>query len=267
MKKFILAFSIVLLATLVASSTEASHSWGPYHWARSANPLSLKLGDNLSSTSWKAHLATASTDWTASSVLDTAIVLGTALRHRSSQKDCSPVNGTVQVCNKTYGNNGWLGLAQIWISGSHITQGVAKMNDTYFNLAKYNNPNEKLHVVCQEVGHTFGLDHQSEDGTSQNTCMDYFSNTGANAESTLSTHPNAHDYAQLETIYAHLDVLSPTPTTKNGNGNGNGNIIVDLNDPSAWGKAVRQDARGNNSLYELDLGNGNKLFTFVTWAE
>ena len=174
MKKIIFVFSIVLFVTLLARMAEASHSWGPYHWTRSANPLMLKLGDNLSSTSWKAHLAIASTDWTVSTVLDTTIVPGTALRHRSPQKDCSPVSGTVQVCNKTYGWNGWIGLAQIWISGSHITQGVAKMNDTYFNLATYNNPNEKLHVMCQEVGHTFGLDHQWEEGTSQDRCMDYF---------------------------------------------------------------------------------------------
>ena len=59
--------------------------------------------------------------------------------------------------------------------------------------------------MCQEVAHTFGLDHQSTDGSSQNSCMDYVSSTGANAGSTLSTKPNAHDFDQLNTIYAHLD--------------------------------------------------------------
>ena len=129
----------------------------------------------------------------------TAIVGGT------SSKRCSMVLGTTQVCNGTYGNNGWLGLASINISGDHITQDTAKMNGTYFNTSTYNNPNEREHVMCQEVAHTFGLDHQSTDGSSQNSCMDYFSNTGANAGSTLSTKPNAHDFDQLNTIYAHLD--------------------------------------------------------------
>ena len=116
------------------------------------------------------------------------------------------VTGTTQVCNGTYGNNGWLGLASINISGSHITQGSAKLNDTYFNTATYNNPNERRHVMCQEIAHTFGLNHQSTDGTSLNTCMDYFSNTGTNATSTLSTRPNKHDFDQLNTIYGgHLD--------------------------------------------------------------
>ena len=266
LKKSIIFISILSLV-LVASVASANHSWGIYHWPRTSNPFSLKLGDNLTSA-WNAYLVTASTDWSVSSVLDTTIVLGTALRHRSSNLDCSPVSNTVQVCNKTYGKNGWLGLAQIWITGgTHITQGAVKLNDTYFNTSKYNNPNEKLHVVCQEVGHTFGLDHQSEDGSSQNTCMDYFSNTGANAGSTLSTKPNAHDYEQLGIIYAHLETAF---LSTDGGGKGKPATVgqnMDLNDPSAWGKAVRQDARGNNSLYERDLGNGNKIFTFVTWAE
>src|SRR5207249_1331178 len=129
----------------------------------------------------------------------TAIVAGT------SNKRCSMVAGTTQVCNGRYGNNGWLGLATINITGTHITRGSAKMNDTYFNTATYNNPNEREHVMCQEVAHTFGLDHQSTDGSSLNTCMDYFSNTGANAGSTLSTKPNAHDFEELNIIYQHLD--------------------------------------------------------------
>src|SRR3982750_1253240 len=113
------------------------------------------------------------------------------------------VAGTTQVCNDNYGRNGWLGLASINITGgTHITQGSAKINDTYFNSPTYNNVNEKEHVMCQEVAHTFGLDHQSTDGSSQDSCMDYFSNTGANASSTLSTKPNKHDFDELNVIYA-----------------------------------------------------------------
>ena len=148
----------------------------------------------------RSHLTQTSSDWNSgNSAVLTAIVGGT------SSKRCSMVLGTTQVCNGTYGNNGWLGLASINISGDHITQDTAKMNGTYFNTSTYNNPNEREHVMCQEVAHTFGLDHQSTDGSSQNSCMDYFSNTGANAGSTLSTKPNAHDFDQLNTIYAHLD--------------------------------------------------------------
>ena len=40
----------------------ANHSWGSYHWARTANPFELALGDNVSSA-WDKYLATASSDW------------------------------------------------------------------------------------------------------------------------------------------------------------------------------------------------------------
>ena len=43
--------------------------------------------------------------------------------------------------------------------------------------------------------------------------------------------------------------------------------MVDLNDPSAWGRAVKQDASGKDSVFERDLGKGNKIFTFVIWAQ
>ncbi len=255
---------VALAVFAVAGTALATHSWGGYHWARTGNPFTLKLGDNVSSV-WDPILATASSDWTLSSVLDTAVVTGL-----SNPKNCRPTAGRVEVCSKTYGNNGWLGLAQIWITGgTHITQGAVKLNDTYFNTPTYNNPNEKLHVMCQEIGHTFGLDHQSTNGSSLDTCMDYFSNTGVNAGSTLSTHPNQHDYDELVTIYTHLD--STNTVLSSGGGKGKpanvGQNIEDFNDPSAWGKAAKQDARGKNSLYERDLGKGEKLFTFVTWAE
>ncbi|MEK9151617.1 MAG: hypothetical protein AAB547_03215 [Patescibacteria group bacterium] len=266
-KKLSLSFKMFVSVALLLSvgafvmTADASHSWGNYHWARTANPFTLQLGNNVTGT-WGTHLATASTDWSVSSVLDTAVVTGL-----TNSKNCKAVKGRVEVCNRTYGNNGWLGIAQIWISGSHITQGAVKVNDTYFNTLTYNNPNEKLHVMCQEIGHTLGLDHQSTDGGSLGTCMDYFSNTGTNAGSTQSTHPNDHDYAQLEAIYAHLDSVTTLLGKVAGTSARAGNDDIDVTDPKEWGKEVRKDKKGKESLYERDLGKGNKLFTFVVWAE
>lgn len=247
-----------VLAVVSATTVVANHSWNNYHWARTSNPFTLKLGDNLTSADWKGHLATTSQDWNSgSSPLDTAIVNGTA------RKRCSMVAGTTQVCNSTYGNNGWLGLASINIAnGEHITQGSAKLNDTYFNTATYNNPNERLHVMCQEVAHTFGLGHTSEDGSSQNTCMDYFSNTGANAGSSLSTKPNAHDFAQLSTTYAHLD--STTTLASSASTAGSASEVSD--DPNSWGQLMSQSKNGRSSTYERWERNGSKTATHVFWT-
>lgn len=257
-RKSLIAVAFALLLTLPVALV-ASHSWGGYHWARTANPFTLKLGDNMTGD-WKPLLAQTSSDWNSGNTpVITAIVAGT------SNKNCRMVAGTTQVCNGRYGNNGWLGLASINITGgTHITQGSAKMNDTYFNTATYNNPNEKLHVVCQEVAHTFGLDHQSTDGSSQNSCMDYFSNTGANAGSTLSTKPNSHDFQELNTIYAHLD---STTTVAAMTSPASSKADVDVtDDPNSWGQLRSQSANGRSSTYERSNKDGSVTLTHVYWT-
>lgn len=249
--------SFVSLATLAASvlvtTAHASHSWGGYHWARKSNPFTLKLGDNLTS-SWDPYLATTSSDWTASSVLDTGVVTG------QSNKNCRPTAGRIEVCNGKYGNNGWLGIAQVWASGSHITQGTTKLNDSYFTTAKYNTPAWKNLVMCQEVGHTFGLGHQDENfaNTPLGSCMDYSNDPVPNQ------HPNAHDYEQLELIYAHLDTTTTVgaATSPQAKSDTEGS-----DDPAAWGKAVRQDAQGRDSVFMRESRNGDKVFTFVFWED
>lgn len=242
---------------LIPLLTHASHSWGGYHWARTANPFTLKLGDNVTGV-WDGHLSTTSSDWSVSSVLDTAIVAG------QGGKNCRATAGRTEVCNKKYGRTGWLGIAQIWINGTgHITQGLAKMNDTYFNTAPYNTTPWRNLVMCQEVAHTFGLDHQDEDFGNLNlgTCMDYTSDPDGPPS---NEHPNVHDFAQLELIYAHLDGSS---TLSAGVPGSNGQ---DVEDPKDWGKVVKvvkKDGKDRPSLYEKDLGNGHKVFTHVFWAE
>src|SRR5215212_8067322 len=150
------ALAVLLVLVAFSPAAQAHHSWGKYHWARQSNPFTLQLGDNVSQT-WDSSLKTASSDWSQSSVLDTTVAPGLA-----KSKNCRPTSGRVEVCNSTYGNNGWLGIAQIWASGSHIMQGTTKMNDTYFNTARYNTPAWRQMVTCQEVAHDYGLDHQNE---------------------------------------------------------------------------------------------------------
>jgi hypothetical protein len=253
--------ALIVAAAAIPAITLATHSWGGYHWARTTPQFTLKLGDNLTSTDWKSHLAQTSTNWNSgNSPVLTAVVAGGAKRR------CSMVAGTAQVCNGKYGNNGWLGLASINITGgTHITQGSAKMNDTYFSTATYNNPNERQHVMCQEVAHTFGLDHQSEDGSSQNSCMDYFSNTGANAGSTLSTKPNAHDFEELRIIYQHLDSFS-TVAAMTAVSAASSEVDIDHERPESWGTLMRQNRHGRSSVYERHNRDGSVTVTHVFWT-
>lgn len=254
-KNSILVLSVALLSIGVFGFVSADHSWGPYHWARKSNPFTLKLGDNVSST-WDSYLNTASSQWSGSSILDTTVVAGLA------GKNCRPTSGRIEVCNRTYGNNGWLGLAQIWISGSHITQGVTKLNDTYFNTSTYNTTGWRSLVICQEIGHDFGLGHQDEDFNNSpivpHTCMDYFV-----PDPNEIVGPNAHDFEQLEAMYAHLD--STTTIKAEGPSRGNG-LDVDLENPSEWGRSLGQDGQGKDNLFVRDLGGGKKIFTHVFWV-
>jgi hypothetical protein len=244
------------LAALVAVSY-ASHSWGSYHWARTANPFTLKFGDNVPSA-WDAYLLEALADWTTSNVLDAVRVDGS-----TTAKRCRPSSGRVEVCATTYGKNGWLGLASIWVSGSHITQGTAKMNDSYFNTAAYNTPAWRRLVMCQEIAHTFGLDHQDENFSNGNlgTCMDYTSNPTGNE------HPDAHDYAQLEEIYEHLDSTTSASQTSARGAMPPAMTDIDFEGPGQWGRLIRSTRNDRTQLFELDFGGGHKIFTFVIWAD
>ncbi|MBA2294873.1 MAG: hypothetical protein H0W16_07050 [Actinobacteria bacterium] len=242
MKKLVaLAIAVTAFAGLVGAAS-ANHAWGNYHWARTTNSFTLKLGDNVSSA-WASYLATTSTDWSKSTVLDTTVVAG------QSKGRCRPTAGRVEVCNGSYGQNGWLGVASIWANGSHITQGTVKVNDTYFNTATYNTPAWRNLVMCQEVGHTLGLDHQDENFTNTNlgTCMDYTNDPASNQ------HPNTHDYQQLEGIYAHTD-----STTTVGMSTGFLPDAVPSFTPAQ---------RVSRSTYRTDLGEGRSLVTHVFWIE
>jgi hypothetical protein len=278
-----------LLIAGAAGPALASHSWATYHWARTSNPFTLKVGDNVDST-WDSYLYCLGTspldsasapvsgcagDWTSSraatlhpaaaAVLDTTVVAGT-----TTAKQCKPSVGRVQVCNSSYGNNGWLGIAQVWTSGSHITQGAVKLNDTYFKTSRYNTPAWRSMVMCQEVGHVLGLDHQDEGFNNLNlgSCMDYTNDPAAAPD---NMHPNGHDYEQLALIYAHSDASTTVKASAGATGKTtrNRNKVQAMNpgnDPAAWGRVVERDDRGRPLLYDLHGANGQHIFTWVFWA-
>jgi hypothetical protein len=235
-RRFMLTLGVfAVTASVFVSTAAANHSWGGYHWARTSNPFTVKLGDNLSS------------QWTA--ILRTTIVAG-----GSRQKHCRATAGQDEICNGSYGNNGWLGVAQIWLAtGNHITQGTVKVNDTYFNTATYNTTAWRNLVMCQEVGHTFGLDHQDENFNNANlgTCMDYTN------DPTTNQHPNKHDYDELALIYAHLD-----STTTVGAAAPNSQAHSDNAAPIA---IERRDRISNSTIVEK-FADGSSRVTHIIWA-
>ncbi len=235
-------------ASVLATPLLASHSWGGYHWKRTTTQISPPVGDNVTSV-WDSYLRTAVTDWNASSVIQSSVVTG-----QSSPSTCAPRAGRIEVCNYAYGNTGWLGIAQVWLSSGHISQGTTKLNDTYFAQAQYNTPAWRAAVTCQEIGHDYGLGHQDEDFNTDATtsCMEYTSIPAGNE------HPDSHDYNQLLAIYNHLESASATSTLANQQALGNSQ--------AQWGKAVGVDKHGRQNRYVRDLGNGNKVITHVLWA-
>ena len=235
-----------VVAGLAASTASANHAWSKYHWARTANPFTIKLGDNVTAA-WDDYLTLASSDWSASTVMDTPVVPGS-----TTGATCAATAGRVEVCNAAYGATGWLGVAQISISrGRHITQGTAKVNDTYYTTgSKYDTAYWRAHVMCQEVGHDFGLGHQDESGADLHTCMDYY-NMAVPHEHTK--HPNQHDYDQLVDIYSHLD---PSTTISAGA----------AANPNAAPVAIERSDRISNTIIHEHFKDGSERLTHIYWA-
>jgi hypothetical protein len=229
--------ALVLAATLAVAAPAAAndHSWGGYHWSVTATSFTVNLDNNLTTPGWREIGAASAADWSQASVLD-AVLSGPLV----DNKRCKASSGRVEVCNGKYGRNGWLGIAQVWVSGGHIVQAVAKMNDTYLATG-YSDVNRQ-HVLCQEVGHTFGLDHTSEDGSNDGTCMDYWRELG-------NPSPNQGDYAMLSAIYDHVHTSST--------------LALSAATAPASGKAVRL----RDDLYVENQGFGRRLYTFVTWVD
>jgi hypothetical protein len=251
MGKVLALVGVALASVALVGTALADHAWGNYHWSRTANPLALNVGDNVTS-GWDSYLNEAISDWNSSSVLELSGVTG-----GTTGSTCAPTSGRIEACNAGYGNTGWLGIAQIWVKRGHITQATTKVNDTYFDTAPYNTPAWRRLVMCQEIAHDFGLDHQDEnfDNPNLGSCMDYTSDPDGPPS---NEHPNAHDYEQLESIYAHLD-------------GGGGGKPCNPNKPgcqTSTGNAppFSQASRANGDVYVDALPGGGHRITHVFWA-
>ena len=279
MKTSMLRIALVSAASLsIGSAAFAGHSWNDYHWSFDGQ-LEVKVGDNVDDGKWLKYLQQSMTGgsrqdpedtepgegWNATSQIESPIVAGS-----TNPKNCKAVSGTIQACSNRYGQTGWLGVAQIWLSGGHIVQATTKVNDTYFDTARYNTPGWRMMVMCQEIGHDYGLGHVNENFDDPNTgsCMDYTNDPARDDGAGTNEYIDQHDKDQLGIQYGHTDTASSTASGPGKSGarvnfpdNGIGG-----NTPASWGRAVSYDGEGRPNRYLLDMGNGLKRVTHVTWA-
>lgn len=284
MDKSISRIVLVSAATLaISGSGFANHQWSTYHWNKGSNQLAVPVGDNVTAA-WDSYLqvavgkegSTGPLGWNSSIAIESPLVTGGTTARR-----CKAAAGRIEVCNLTYGATGWLGIAGISISGGHITSGYTKLNDTYFNTTQYNTPAWRRLVMCQEIGHNYGLGHTDEtfNNVNDGTCMDY---TDAPAGGQIGSfnyglsneYPNQHDYGMLEspamygsdhphtgsvTNFGIREFGKPNPPATSDLGIEGGNSMAD------WGRSIRYDGEGRPHVFEQFSG-GRKIITHVFWV-
>jgi hypothetical protein len=254
--------TVVCVGTL-GTSLVADHAWGTYHWARRTSPFTVTIV-NSTTADWDPYVSRAVSDWSGSNVLDMTENAGGSTADRD-RRQCNGPSGQVRICNMTYGQTGWLGIAGISIDPQgHITTGYTKLNDTYFAMSYYNTPAWKQSVTCQELGHNVGLGHQDEDfnNESLDSCMDYQDPPYAS--------PDDHDMAQLATIYNHVDTYDSF-VSSGGGGTCKGRKcpgaavgIDNGSNPLGWGLSLGR--RGQSETFMRIDPDGTRHIIHVTWA-
>jgi hypothetical protein len=194
---------LLLAATLLTATTVsfADHSWANYHW-QDGNLSPTVLNKSVPTDVFDVPLAVQ--EWA-----DLSTPLQPVMASGGS--------GDVEVIMKRMNAN-WLGVARIWVDGDgHIQKGRVELNRIYLNSLT---AVEWDHVLCQELGHIWGLGHNPDGaagGTPDDTCM--------NGSQYLGQYPapNLHDAAQLNAIYDHTDVIDEGGEDDGGGGGGGGN--------------------------------------------
>jgi hypothetical protein len=257
-----IALAAAVSLAVVSVPAFGFHRWSTYHWKKGNDGLVKPPVVTAITATWTSYVATAVADWNKSTVIDSP---GPSVAAGVNAKTCRAQAGRIVVCNARYGQNGWLGIASIWLSSGHIVQGTTKLNDTYFALPQYNTASWRAAVTCQEIGHDYGLGHQDENFSTDATtsCMEYTANPAGNE------HPDAHDYDELMTIYNHTDatdfgmvIMGQSPARPPAFED----VGVPGDGPAEWGQAVHRDAQGRPDVFVREFANGGRKVTHVLWA-
>jgi hypothetical protein len=254
--RFTAGLGALIVLSLVAIPVSANNWWGNYHWGRPSTEFTLAVGANVGSD-WIDPLAATTDnrtvdlkDWSDSTILDMRVVPGTITE--KNRKKCPPTAGRVEVCSGSFGG-GYLGIAQIWSNGEHLTQATVKVNDSYYSKPPYNNFNERQSVLCEELGHTIGVDHAVD--ASGGCVIGY-------AASPPPLYPSVHDYDMIKSHYEHSDSATTVGATTAVAAREETEV-----DPRNWGAVVEHDEHGRPSVYGKDLAPVLRVTTFVVYPD
>ena len=189
------------------------HTWGDSTWENPNCNLVLQVGDchtDNGGEDFSTMLVDVVDKWnnvpenqglTGTTFNPSGISLQYAQCDGDTTCDNTGILGKISSCNSNYGNTGWAGLASVWTySNNHVAKAMSQVNE-YYSMTNA----QTQHVLCQEIGHGWPMGHTSEDGSDQNTCMDYSVWTSANR------YPNEHDVELLDSLYGTCQ----TPNTSN----------------------------------------------------
>jgi hypothetical protein len=166
-RKSVFVAATLLIAGLAGQAAQA-HQWGCFTQA--------DRNVRLRNASGGAQADAAISDWNGMTILNISYV--------SSGEE-------TYVFNANSGATGWGGLARITsYSGCTIFRATAQVNTYYYSASSLS----ARGVHCQEIGHTFGLDHSNDGG-----CM------GGGYWYSIATHyrPVSHNVTDIGSYYAN----------------------------------------------------------------
>jgi hypothetical protein len=263
------ALFVSALSVWLPTPVDATHSYSG-HWRRTSSGIRKIPVLRMLSSTWVPRYTTAMTDWSKPAM--TKIKPYTYRTYAQNAK-CPHYSGYISVCNGNYGGTGWGGLALLWTDYyGHAIYGWALQNDYYFSGSSATNTAWRQHIICQEIGHVFGLGHVNEIVTNANTgsCMDYTNDpdggSGGYPGDKNNMHPNSHDYAFINARHNHVGRLLPgfapaeadlaremLETTQQ----------FDVRTMRGFGRLVFSAKDGVADRYELNLPSGARV---TTWA-
>lgn len=227
---------------------------------------------------WLNRYATAYADWRKPAMTK---VRPSQVATGGPSNTCAPVLNQIRSCDGSYGINGWLGLATVWTYAGgrgHIAQGTSKVNNSYFTRPQYNTIPWRQLVICQEIGHNFGIGHVNVVFGNRNvgSCMDYTNDPdGGGAYGPSNMHPYAHDYSLINSRHNHVgaaallpgftdDQIEAMPETTELSRASQAFNPLKL---SELGRLVAVGDGGRTERYEMDFADGSRATSLVIRAK